>query len=283
MTAHHLQDTTPPLVSLVIPVFNGMPHLPIAIDSIRSQSYQAIELIAVDGGSTDGSVEWMANAGVSLDVLTAPTTVVETWTRAIELASGDLVMLMCQDDILYPTAIAEHVRALTEHPAISASVAQRDIIDGYGHVFAHARGLGTLRAGIHTSHDLFRECFVRGTNVVGEPHCIMMRRHTIKNAMPWDGRRPYLIDLDTYCKALPNGDEQVVAIRKPLGAFRVSSLSWTTRLTIVQPEQMLAWLDGFATSVHATRLQQITAHMSARKQAVMRRLAYTYLSVRHRL
>lgn len=283
MTAHHSQDEAPLLVSIVIPVFNGMPHLPRAIDSIRGQSHQAIELIAVDGGSTDGSVEWLANTGVSLDVLTAPTTVVETWTRAIELANGDLVMLMCQDDILYPTAIAEHVRALTEHPASSASIAQRDIIDGHGQVVAHSRGLGTLRAGIHTSLDLFHECFVRGTNVVGEPHCIMMRKHTIKNAMPWDGRRPYLIDLDTYCKALPDGNEQVVVIRKPLGAFRVSSSSWSTRLTKVQLEQMLAWQDGFAASTAANRLQRFTAHLSARKQALARRLAYTYLSLRHRL
>ena len=283
MTAHHSHDEAPPLVSIVVPVFNGMPHLPRAIDSIRGQSYQTIELIAVDGGSTDGSVEWLAGAGVLLDVLTPPTTVVETWTRAIELASGDLVMLMCQDDVLYPTAIAEHVRALTEHPASSASVAQRDIIDGHGHVVALSRGLGTLRAGIHTSYALFHECFVRGTNVVGEPHCIMMRKHTIKNAMPWDGRRPYLIDLDTYCKALPDGNEQVVVIRKPLGAFRVSSSSWSTRLTKVQLEQMLAWQDGFAASIDANRLQRFTAHLSARKQAVARRLAYTYLSLRHRL
>jgi glycosyltransferase involved in cell wall biosynthesis len=283
MTDHCSQGDELVLVSIVVPVFNGMPYLPTAIESIKSQSHQAIELIAVDGGSTDGSVEWLAAAGVALDVLTPPATVVETWTRAIELASGDLVMLMCQDDVLYATAIAEHVRAFTEHPLSSASVAQRDIVDGHGQVLAHARGLGALRAGIHTSRELFHECFVRGTNVVGEPHCIMMRKDTIRNAMPWDGRRPYLLDLDTYCKALPGGDEQVVVIRKPLGAFRVSSSSWSTRLTKVQLKQMLAWQDGFATSVDASRRQRLTAHLSARRQSVARHLAYAYLSLRKRL
>ena len=46
-----------PLVSAIIPVYNGERFLAEAIESILSQSYHPIELIVVDDGSTDKSKE----------------------------------------------------------------------------------------------------------------------------------------------------------------------------------------------------------------------------------
>lgn len=272
-----------PLVSLVIPVFNGMPHLKKTVASIRKQTYPRIELLAVDGGSTDDSVPWLREAGVPIEVLPPPSTVAETWTRATQRAAGDLIMLVCQDDILYPTAIEEHVRALSKSPACPASFAQRDIIDAQDHVISRSRGLGSLPAGIHPAHDLFYECFLQGTNVAGEPHCVMMRREVLLDAMPWDGDRPYLIDLDTYQKALAGSDQSIVLIRNSLGAFRVSASSWSTRLARVQLQQIRSWQEQFASSHSVTLIDRVRARVNARKQSVARRLAYAYLALRSRL
>ncbi len=59
-----------PLVSVVVPVFNGMSFLAATIDSIRGQDYPNVELVVVDGGSTDGSLDWvraLAGPGVSVN------------------------------------------------------------------------------------------------------------------------------------------------------------------------------------------------------------------------
>ncbi len=48
-----------PLVSIVMPSFNQAAFIPAAVESVLSQSYPELELIIADGGSTDGTIEWL--------------------------------------------------------------------------------------------------------------------------------------------------------------------------------------------------------------------------------
>jgi len=51
-----------PSVSVLLPVYNSAAFLPAALDSILGQTFADFELIALDGGSTDGSVELLRAA-----------------------------------------------------------------------------------------------------------------------------------------------------------------------------------------------------------------------------
>jgi GT2 family glycosyltransferase len=53
------QDGERPLVSVVVVNWNGLAYLPECLDSLAAQSYPALEVIVVDNGSTDGSVEYL--------------------------------------------------------------------------------------------------------------------------------------------------------------------------------------------------------------------------------
>ena len=50
-----------PLVSIVIPTFNQIQYLPACIDHCLFQTYQNLEILIVDGGSTDGTKEYLAD------------------------------------------------------------------------------------------------------------------------------------------------------------------------------------------------------------------------------
>ena len=129
-----------PLVSIVIPTFNGLPYVEQAYRSCLEQTYPNIEICVSDGGSTDGTVEWIKElpASVRTDFLPAGTTAAHNWTHATQMASGDFIKLLCQDDLLYPTAVERQVTDLAEHRDAAVAAAQRDVISASG--IARTRG-----------------------------------------------------------------------------------------------------------------------------------------------
>ena len=50
-----------PLVSVIMPMYNGLPFVKDAISSILGQSFRDFELLVVDNGSTDGSLQYVSS------------------------------------------------------------------------------------------------------------------------------------------------------------------------------------------------------------------------------
>jgi len=101
----NLKDATP-LISVVLPVYNGEKYLVEAIDSILSQTFVDFELILIDDGSTDGSnriLQKYGNSDARLSVYTRENRgLVATLNEGIELARGKWIARMDQDDIALP-------------------------------------------------------------------------------------------------------------------------------------------------------------------------------------
>lgn len=268
-----------PLVSVVVPVFNGARFLPETIASVEAQTYPRVELVLVDGGSTDGSREWVEASGLRHELLPAGTPAWRTWTRATELAHGDFITLLCQDDLLWPEALESQVENLNRHPQAQASVAQRDLINAQGTVFYRGRGLMGLPGSLYSGREVIRACFRQGANVIGEPHMLLAARDALLRAMPWRGERPYLLDLDTYCALFSQPGFMVAVQHTSIGAFRVSSDSWSTRLVKQQVGQFDDWRRHWAREPDLSRSDSIRSWMGIRRQALTRSAAYRWLSI----
>src|SRR5436190_13191806 len=83
-----------PLISVALPVKNGMPHLVHAIESLTRQTYQKFELIVQDSASTDGSVEYIRSVKElpAVEIVSEPDQgVVEGFNRAYMRCRGDFV------------------------------------------------------------------------------------------------------------------------------------------------------------------------------------------------
>ena len=104
--------STLPLVSIVVPVYNTRPYLRECIDSALAQAYPNTEVIAVDGGSTDGSLDLLAEYGDAVRVVPLPHSGISSALNAgIRAMSGEWLKRLDSDDILYPHAVSVLVAA----------------------------------------------------------------------------------------------------------------------------------------------------------------------------
>ncbi|MGF1569925.1 MAG: glycosyltransferase [Nodosilinea sp.] len=101
------------LVSVIIPCFNAEKWLAEAIESCLKQTYAPLEIIVVDDGSTDGSLEIIRRFGEKIRWVSGPNCGGNhARNRGFQLAQGDYIQFLDADDYLYPEKIARQVQAL---------------------------------------------------------------------------------------------------------------------------------------------------------------------------
>jgi glycosyltransferase involved in cell wall biosynthesis len=91
-----------PLVSVITVVFNGIKHLAGAINSVLGQSYDNIEYIVIDGGSTDGSLAIIKTYEDRIDyaVSEPDAGISDAFNKGLQLVAGDYCMFVNADDFL---------------------------------------------------------------------------------------------------------------------------------------------------------------------------------------
>ena len=270
-------------MSVVVPVFNGLPHLRALMQSLLSQTYSNLEIVFSEGGGTDASIDYLnslTDPRIRIIQMPKGTSAAENWTAATLAGRGEFIKLVCQDDLLYPDAVARQVSDLLSHPGAVMAIAQRDIVDVAGAVLFSRRGLSGVQCASGSAlpgSALIRTCYLQGTNVLGEPLSVLFRSDALRSAMPWDDSNPLMLDLSTYSKVAPLGD--VVVRRESIGAFRVSSSSWSTRLARQQVAQTRLWQEQYAATARPAvgATEKIRATLGRHVQTGLRRAAYSYL------
>mgnify|MGYP006138749783 CR=1 FL=1 len=113
---HRMQSVDPsPLITVAMPIYNAGRHLRMAVLSIVKQTIEDWELLIIDDGSTDGSLECIQDIKdprirVIRDDLNKG--LAARLNEAIELARGQFFARMDQDDISYPERFARQVAML---------------------------------------------------------------------------------------------------------------------------------------------------------------------------
>lgn len=276
----------PPLVSIVVPVFNGMPHLVALTNSLLAQSYPNLEIVFSEGGGTDGSLNYLSSiTDERVRIITQPTgtSAAQNWTEVTKAASGEFIKLVCQDDLLAPFAIEHQLNDLQAHANAVMAIGQRNIVDTNGKVIFRNRGCQRLKAGVNNGPHVIRTAYHEGTNVIGEPVAVLFKREALLQAMPWNDDNPLVLDLTCYERVAELGD--VVVRKEAVGAFRVSTSSWSTRLAKVQLHQYQAWQKQYEQNAsHSTStLEKMRAGLGAHLHTSMRRGAYAWLRMNRSL
>jgi glycosyltransferase involved in cell wall biosynthesis len=112
-----MSSVSHPLVSVVMPVFNGEKYLREAIDSILNQTLKDFELIIIDDGSTDGTLKKIQKIQDSRIVIHCQENMGQALARnaGIALARGKYIAMMDADDISLPERFEKQVGYLEGH------------------------------------------------------------------------------------------------------------------------------------------------------------------------
>jgi glycosyltransferase involved in cell wall biosynthesis len=129
-----------PLVSVVIPSYNHAQYLRECIDSVLNQSYTRIEVIVVDDGSTDESLDLLRSYGDRIRLLQqCGGRQARARNMALAAATGELVAFLDSDDRYIPERIDAAVAAFLQHPETDVVWGDFRLIDGRGKALRDVR------------------------------------------------------------------------------------------------------------------------------------------------
>lgn len=148
------------MVSIIIPCFNAEDFVADAIDSCLAQSYPNTEIIVVDDGSTDASIDRIRQYGNKLHLIQlqhAGACVARN--TGLQHAAGSLIQFLDADDKLAPDKLAIQVAFLQSHPEV-------DLVACMGFLFGDGKGVrrkkGELRNPDPQGRDPFIHCLQCG-------------------------------------------------------------------------------------------------------------------------
>lgn len=103
------------LVSVVVPVYNGEKYIRCAIDSVLAQDYRPLEIIVVDDGSSDATLQVLADYGDRIRVFSQPNKgSAAARNLGTRVAEGAFIAFIDADDYWFPGKISAQMAALRE-------------------------------------------------------------------------------------------------------------------------------------------------------------------------
>lgn len=183
---------TAPMFSIIVPTFNTASTLDACLRSIVGQTCNDFEVVLVDGGSTDGTLDTVKTFASELDTRLVSHSgpddgPYDAMNRGVDMASGSWVLFLGADDVLYEADTLARVAAFIDGHD-SAGLVYGDVIN---------RSTGTRHAG---EFDLDRLLFE--TNMCHQ--AIFYRRELFAGIGPYNLRYRIWADWDFNIRCLSN-------------------------------------------------------------------------------
>jgi glycosyltransferase involved in cell wall biosynthesis/SAM-dependent methyltransferase len=163
---------TRPLASIAITTYNRRPFLRTCLDSALGQSYQPVEVVVVDDGSTDGSRDVLAQYGGRITAVVCETNggIARAKNLALRATSPDAayVAILDSDDYFHPSFIERSVRYLDEHPEVGLVYTDDVLVDANGCTLAERQSVEPWNIDCW-----LRTCNLRGDSWVARRELVM--------------------------------------------------------------------------------------------------------------
>lgn len=206
-------------LTVIIPVYNGMPFLKDAIQSILNQTYKDFNLLIIDDGSTDDSPEYLKNLNDSRIEVRYQTNIglCASLNQSIASCDSALIARLDQDDIALPFRLQEQVDFLNSNADYACVLSNISRITERGKEFGSygtycTEEISDYRWGLYGSMVHSTICFRR------------------ESFLALGGYRPALYPVDDYDLLLRFEEAYTVAvINKVLTKYRIHTKAGTFR------------------------------------------------------
>jgi glycosyltransferase involved in cell wall biosynthesis len=214
-----------PLVSLAVPIYKpSEAHLRELVESVRRQDYRPLELVICDDASgTD--LDWLdqfEEAGIALRrmVNKRRAGMVGNWNAAVAHSSGELVIVLHQDDLLAPISVRLLSEALRSDNSLVAAGSAPVFIDDDGNVLErklrvnHRSKIFLDEGSYRIDRDRLTYLSLRNGQALGEPSAVMFRKSAFLQIEGYDAAYEHAADVDFALRLSSIGD--VAYVNKPL-------------------------------------------------------------------
>jgi glycosyltransferase involved in cell wall biosynthesis len=225
-----------PIVSIIIPCYNGERHIGETIQSVLDQTYQQFEIIVIDDGSTDRSKKiissftkednrisyyYQTNGGVS-----------SARNNGLKKAKGKYIALLDADDVWYKDNLERKIKVLLENPNISWVFSDMDIADSnLNNVRLSEKG---------TDKDLLNKLLLwEGEVVPGPCSNIVFLANCLKKGIAFNCQLSTTADLD-FCIQLAR-HFAAKKIEKSLWVYRVLSNSMSRSVAAMEHDHLIIY------------------------------------------
>ena len=233
---NHTQSTAHrgPRFSVIIPVYNSAASLAKAVESVLAQTWSPYEVIVVDDGSSDNSLELARGFGAPVRVITqANAGVSAARNRGAEMATGDWLAFLDADDWYYPERLRWHAEWIMRDAGLDFLTGDYDYRGEDGGLIgtsmaAHAAGRAMLDSATGASEVVMEagefEAFV--ADHFGDTHTLSMPRETFLRLGGYPTGFRVCEDVH-FLTRLCAASQRVGVVCRPMGVYLIHDASAT--------------------------------------------------------
>ena len=251
------------LVSVIIPAYNAAHFLPEVIQSVLDQSYRNWEMLVIDDGSTDRTVEIVKEYCEKDDRVHLISKLNEGVSKArnlgVQLAKGELVAFLDSDDLWLSEKLLSHVEFMGQHPKVAVSFARVELIETNG---KSTHKLTNNIADNLQPQDLFY------SNPTVTTSNLVIRKSVFEQLNGFDDTMKYNEDVDLLFRLSLDAKWKIEGIDQVLTQYRLHSSGLSSTLHKME--------DGWVKLMNKARQaapQLVDEHYSAAQAAQLQYLA----------
>jgi glycosyltransferase involved in cell wall biosynthesis len=238
-----------PLISVVIPVYNGEKTIKETVESVLNQTLSDFELIVINDGSQDSTLEVLSSiSDPRLKVFSYSNAgLAASRNRGIELASGEYISFIDADDLWTTDKLEAQLDALQANPQASVAYSWTNWID-------------------ESNQLLIRDFVESGSNP-------LIRKQALDTVGGFDGSVPGVEDWDMWLRLAAR--YEFAAVPSPQILYRISANSMSTNVWKMEKSSLQVIEKAFA---EASQSSELDSSIALRRKVLGSR--YQYLTLK---